>query len=119
MGGGYAENESRLSDNTMKWMTDFISKDLPAERRIDIDPRYMNLHPSAAGMMHDECMAGKIPWNRTVRPVDVEGDLHETVLERLAMPEVRNFVTYGPYRPASLENHPKAKQFFASASEAA
>lgn len=115
IGGGYPENESRLSDISMKWITDFISTTLPEESRIDIDPRYMNLHPSSAGMMHDECMSGNIPWDKTVRPVDVDGNLHESVMERLAMAEVRNFVTYGPYRPANLQDHPKAKAFFEAA----
>ena len=32
--------------------------------------------------------------------------------ERLALPAVRNFDTYGPYRPVNLKAHPEAKPFF-------
>ncbi len=28
------------------------------------------------------------------------------------MNKVRNFISYGPYRPAPLRNHLKAKQYF-------
>ena len=112
IGGGYPENESRLSDIALKWIVDFATRELPAGRCIDVDERWLNLHPSSAGMMHDECMAGKIPWGKTVRPVDPEGTLHESVLSRLRMTSVRNFITYGPYRPANLEHHPQASAFF-------
>ena len=115
VGGGYPENESRLSDIAFGWIVDFATRGLPEGTRVDVDPRYLNLHPSCAGMMHDECMAGKIPWNKTVRPVDPEGTLHESVLERLRLPAVRNFTSYGPYRPANLEQHPQARDFFVAA----
>ena len=113
IGGGYPENESRLSDISLAWMRDFITKELPVERRIAIDERYLNLHPSPEGMMHDECMAGKIPWDKKVRLVDPAGELHSTVLDRLRLKEVRNFQTYGAYRPANLVEHPAAQEFFA------
>ena len=116
VGGGYPENESRLSDVPLEWIVDFATKELPEGCRIDIDARYLNLHPSAAGMMHDECMSGKIPWDKKVRPVPAEGTLHPSVLERLKMPEVRNYLTYGPYRPANLEGHPQAQAFFKNSS---
>ncbi len=108
VGGGYPENESRLSDVALNWIVEFATKELPEDVRIDVDPRWLTLHPSCAGMMHDECMSGKISWDKTVRHVDPEGTLHESVLARLKMPSVRNFVTYGPYRPANLELHPQA-----------
>ena len=113
VGGGYPENESRLSDIALGWMVDCVTKELPTERRVFVDERYLNIHPSAEGMMHDECMAGRVPWNKKVRPVDPHGELHPTVLDRLGMREVRNYETYGPYRPANLEQHPKASEFFA------
>ena len=63
-------------------------------------------------VVHDECMAGTIPWNKTARPVDPERTLHESVLERLRLPAVRSFISYGPYRPANLEQHPQVRDFF-------
>lgn len=112
VGGGYPENESRLSDISLDWMVKFIAGELPEEARVDIDRRYLNLHPSPAGMMHDECMSGAIPWNKTVRLVPAEGQLHPSVLDRLRMGEVRNYLTFGPYRPANLKEHPQAQIFF-------
>jgi hypothetical protein len=47
------------------------------------------------------------------RKVDPEGELHETVIERLKMSSVRNFTGYGPYR-ASLSEQPKAAEFYPS-----
>lgn len=99
-------------------MTHFITQELPEHARVMVDQRRINLHPSFDGMMHDECMVGipglGIPWSKKVRPVDEKGDLHESVLKRLALPKVRNFDTYGPYRPANLRNHPKAKAYWES-----
>jgi hypothetical protein len=34
------------------------------------------------------------------------------------MQEVRNFLGYGPYRPAPLRNHEKAKKYFEDLSAA-
>lgn len=116
VGGSYPENESRLSDITLKWMVDFLTEAIPAEGRVIVDPHYMRLHPSSDGMMHDECMVGvggtSVRWSAAVRNVPDTANLHETVYERLRMDKVRNFTSYGPYRPAALRNHAKAKQFF-------
>ena len=116
IGGSYPENESRLSDITLKWMADFIEHELPAEGRVAVDRAILNCFPSAAGMMHDECMVGiggtPLRWNPKDRTVPINAVLHETVFERLRMDKVRNFTGFGPYRPASLQNHDKAKEFF-------
>ncbi|MFZ0609225.1 MAG: DUF2235 domain-containing protein [Xanthobacteraceae bacterium] len=115
IGGSYPENESRLSDITLMWMADFIEQ-LPAEGRVYIDRAVLKCSPSSAGMMHDECMVGiggtPLRWGQTLRTVPTQAVLHETVYERLRMEEVRNFIGYGPYRPASLQNHEKTKQFY-------
>jgi hypothetical protein len=116
IGGSYPENESRLSDITLKWMVDFISKEIPEPNRVIVDEGLLKLYPSSDGMMHDECMVGvggtSLNWDRAVRDVPDTAQLHETVYERLAMKSVRNYTSFGPYRPAALENHLKAKKFF-------
>ena len=117
VGGGYPENESRLSDISLKWMVDFITQKLPSGTQVIIDHRFLKLSPAADGMMHDECMVGgvggtRIPWSKTVRPVDSKGTLHPSVVERLEMTEVRNFETVGLYRPVSLKDHPVASKYF-------
>jgi hypothetical protein len=51
-----------------------------------------------------------MPTRHTDVPHDAQ--LHHTVIERLTMERVRNFTSYGPYRPAPLRNHRDAKPFF-------
>jgi hypothetical protein len=119
IGGSYPENESRLSDISLKWMANFVVEQLPEfETRILINRELLNLYPSCDGMMHDELMVGHGPghkihfWAAGDRKVDPGGELHESVLERLQLPRVRNFIGYGLYRPKSLAEHPRAKPFY-------
>lgn len=123
IGGSYPENESRLSDISLGWMVDCITKDLPEETRVLVDPHYLRLYPAFDGMMHDECMVGiggtPLRWYSGKRDVPPQAQLHPSVIERLKLEKVRNFTSYGPYRPATLRNHPKAKQFFADEAAAA
>jgi uncharacterized protein (DUF2235 family) len=116
VGGSYPENESRLSDITLKWMVNFITQELLEAGRVFVNADLLKLHPSSSGMMHDECMVGisgtALKWDRSVRDVPNTAKLHETVYERLDLPSVRNFTSYGPYRPAALQNHDKARKFY-------
>jgi uncharacterized protein (DUF2235 family) len=119
IGGSYPETESRLSDITLKWIVDFINKEIPDEgARVAINEDFLNLNPSYDGMMHDELMVGHGPahkihfWPAGERKVDPTGELHETVISRLGLTNVRNYVGYGPYRPKSLAGHRIAKQFY-------
>lgn len=119
VGGSYPENESRLSDIVLKWMVDFITTEIPdAAARVAINDDVLHLKPSCDGMMHDELMVGHGPdhnihfWPAGERKVDPTGELHETVINRLGLKSVRNYVGYGPYRPKSLAEHPKAKPFY-------
>lgn len=62
VGGSYPENESRLSDVALKWMVDFITKEIPdVAARIAINDNVLHLRPSYDGMMHDELMVGHGP----------------------------------------------------------
>ena len=119
IGGSYPENESRLSDIALKWMVDFISKEIPDEpARIIVDQELLHLYPACDGMMHDELMVGHGPahkvhfWVAGERKVDPGGELDQTVIDRMGLPGVRNFVGYGPYRPKSLSEHPAVRQFY-------
>jgi uncharacterized protein (DUF2235 family) len=116
LGGSYPETESRLSDISLQWMVDFITKELPEDGRVEIDRDFLTLFPSADGMMHDECMVGiggtPARWYPADRDVPIDARLHPTVYERLAMPSVRNYSSYGKYRPAPLRNHHEAKKCF-------
>jgi uncharacterized protein (DUF2235 family) len=119
IGGSYPENESRLSDITLKWMVDFISKEIPDEQaRIVVDQELLHLYPSCEGMIHDELMVGHGPahkvhfWVAGERKVDPGGELDSSVIDRMKLPEVRNYIGYGPYRPKSLAEHPAVRQFY-------
>jgi uncharacterized protein (DUF2235 family) len=116
IGGSYPETESRLSDVALQWMVDFITKELPEEARLDVDPSFIRLYPSADGMMHDECMVGiggtPARWYPADRDVPRDAILHPSVYERLELPSVRNYSSYGKYRPAPLRYHHKAKEYF-------
>jgi hypothetical protein len=116
VGGSYPENESRLSDITLKWMVNFITQEILEAGRVFVNADLLKLHPSSSGMMHDECMVGisgtALKWDRSVRDVPNTAKLHETVYERLDLPSVRNFTSYGPYRPVALQNHDKARKFY-------
>jgi uncharacterized protein (DUF2235 family) len=116
IGGSYPENESRLSDITLNWMVEFIAGKIPEPGRIIVDKDLLRLYPSANGMMHDECMVGiggtALHWSKAVRDVPDTAQLHETVYERLGMKSVRNYTSFGPYRPAALRNHLRAKAYF-------
>ncbi|MGY2986138.1 phospholipase effector Tle1 domain-containing protein [Bradyrhizobium sp. USDA 4508] len=116
VGGSYPENESRLSDVTLAWMVEFIAEKIPEPGRVLVDRNLLRLYPSADGMMHDECMVGMggtaLHWSKAPREVPDTAQLHDTVYERLAMKSVRNYTSFGPYRPVALRKHLEAKKYF-------
>ena len=112
IGGSYPENESRLSDITLKWMLDFITLALPSGRQIAYNPGMLCLFPSADGMMHDECQSSRVRFVKASRMVAAEATLHPTVIERMGFPHVREYSGYRPYRPEPLRDHPLTAAFF-------
>lgn len=112
IGGSYPENESRLSDISLKWMLDFITTDLPPNKCVAYNSDALRLYPSAAGMMHDETQSSKVRWLKAPRIVAAGGMLHPTVIERMMLDSVREYSGYRPYRPEPLRHHPQAAAFF-------
>jgi uncharacterized protein (DUF2235 family) len=112
IGGSYPENESRLSDISLKWILHFITNEVPEDKRITYNPDMLRLYPSFDGMMHDECQSSKVRWLKAPRIVVAEGTLHETVIERLKLDVAREYSGYKPYRPEPLRDHPRATAFF-------
>ena len=55
VGGGYSENELRLSDIALEWM---INAAIAVPHPIKIDRFVLHVHPDPTGMQHDECKAG-------------------------------------------------------------
>jgi uncharacterized protein (DUF2235 family) len=111
IGGGYPENESRLSDWSLAWMVDEARK-----VGLKVDDRVLTVHPSSDGMQHDEVKSGlgavtqltggRATWKRGERRIPgPETTLHPSVVERFACVEVLEYDVYQPYRPRTLRGH--------------
>lgn len=108
IGGGYPENESRLSDISLKWMIESASDSLGDEGLL-LDRTVLQPHPAADGMQHDETrslvfrLAGKSDRD----PVP-DATLHATVAERFNIEAgVLQYDVVAPYRPEALRGHHK------------
>jgi uncharacterized protein (DUF2235 family) len=128
IGGSYPENESRLSDIGLKWMSD-EARNLP--HPIFVDETYLKLSISSAGPQHDERKAtiASMPgwfrwlarrvvsekhlgWIEKVRDVPRDAPLHPSVLERFDQTSVLAYDETVPYRPEALRNHIKLKRYY-------
>ena len=106
IGGGYPENESRLSDISLQWMIEAASDRLGKERLL-LDRSVLQPNPAADGMQHDETrnllfrLAGKS--DRDPKP---EAVLHPSVIERFNIAGgVLQYDVVAPYRPEALRGH--------------
>lgn len=105
IGGGYPENESRLSDIALQWMVEAASKCL-GDQGLLVDASVLQLHGAADGMQHDETrtllfrLAGKSDRD----PVP-DAPLHPTVVTRFHLPGVLQYDVVAPYRPEALRDH--------------
>jgi hypothetical protein len=108
IGGSYPENESRLSDITLRWMVDAA-----AHAGMIHDPSVLRTYPDASGQQHDETKAGIFRFARKLsRKPPADAPLHPSVLERLAAPGVLQFDSTGPYRPECLRGHKDAAPYY-------
>lgn len=101
VGGGYASNESGLSDAALRWM---ISNLEPLGLRFRVPPQYAP-RADAGGIAHDPCAT--LPWKRLPkgpRLIPRNLRLHRSVLTRAAAAEVQAdpSVVHAPYRPSNL-----------------
>ena len=128
VGGSYSENESRLSDISLKWMLD-EARSLP--HPLLADDTYLRLAPSVDGMQHDERKMMVADWPRWVqkagrlvlgdkrfgwaegfRKIDPNAPLHPSVIERFDLKGVLHYDEVAPYRPELLRNHNKVKHLY-------
>jgi uncharacterized protein (DUF2235 family) len=107
IGGGYPENESRLSDVALQWMIDAATSDSLGDEALQLDRSVLQLKPAVDGMQHDETrnllfrLAGKS--DRDPLP---EATLHPIVIERFRHPGgVLQYDVVAPYRPEALRGH--------------
>lgn len=121
IGGSYAEDESRLSDISLKWMVEQVTG-LPHPLKVDWSR--LNLFPDPAGMQHSEVESmrdsyhGWVPkrlryiWSEQAREIHVEAPLHPSVHERFELAQVMHYGLHAPYRPGNLSTHSKLGKFY-------
>jgi uncharacterized protein (DUF2235 family) len=120
IGGGYAENESRLSDITLEWMI-HAAENLPDAiapngNGIKVDRSYLQLRSDARGPQHDErepgWLGGRLKWTKALRRIDPDAILHQSVYDRFEAEKVQHFYEMKPYRPENLATHQKLRQYY-------
>lgn len=121
IGGSYAEDESRLSDISLKWMVEQASS-LP--HPVIWDSSKLNLFPSAGGLQHSEVESLRdsygwwVPkifrhlWKEELRSVDEAAPLHPSVLERFSAADVLHYGVKVPYRPGNLHAHSEVARYY-------
>ncbi|AZZ37448.1 hypothetical protein CIK05_11805 [Bdellovibrio sp. qaytius] len=115
IGGSYSENESGLSNISLKWMADEM-KTLPHPPVFNAN--VFNVHPDPLAIQHDE-LKSSIIFRLTsffikkfVRLIDPEAMLHPSVELRILSDGVIHFAEKRLYRPDNLKLHKKVKHFF-------
>ncbi|MDN4985550.1 DUF2235 domain-containing protein [Bradyrhizobium sp. WYCCWR 13022] len=122
VGGGYPENESRLSDIALDWMTRWAAA---VPHGLKFDRNLLRVWPHPDGPQHDEVAAGfdSIPrwtgftWTEKHRDLPdggLHGIIHESVYRRFDAEAVRLDDGYGAYRPVSLSRHDDFARFWAA-----
>jgi uncharacterized protein (DUF2235 family) len=110
IGGSYHENESRLSDISLKWMLDGAQA-----VGLKYDPNLLRLYPDPTGPQHDETRSSVFKYaKKGVRHLGPDFPLHESVIERFAAGKVLHYDRYQDYRPENLNEHEKTQQFYSS-----
>jgi len=105
IGGGYAENESRLSDIALEWMVDAASVKLGAQGLL-LDRSVLRTNPDEGGMQHDETrsLAFRLAGKSDRDPVP-EATLHPSVARRFALNGVLQYDVVSLYRPEALRGN--------------
>ena len=108
VGGGYIENESRLSDIALKWMLAAASI-IP--NGIKHDDSVLRLHPDPAGGQHDEQKGSFLAFGlRDIK--NNKAVMHKSVYRRFAAGPVVLFDRLGAYRPKNMRDHVDFVQYF-------
>jgi Uncharacterized alpha/beta hydrolase domain (DUF2235) len=111
VGGSYEENESRLSDITLRWMLNAASA-IP--QPIKFDPDVLVTHPAPDGRRHDEVKTGfgiftrltGITWTEESRKLPSnDAPMHRSVYDRFDLPKAFEYDIWKPYRPETLREH--------------
>ncbi|WP_316168461.1 MULTISPECIES: DUF2235 domain-containing protein [unclassified Bradyrhizobium] len=123
IGGGYPENESRLSDIALDWMARWAAA---VPHGLKFDRSVLKRWPQPEGPQHDEVAAGfnAIPrWTGMTWPLkfrDLPGPgaiMHPSVYQRFDGENVRLNDCIGPYRPHTLKTHDDFKAFYSASAK--
>jgi hypothetical protein len=118
IGGGYPENESRLSDIALNWIFESAAS---VPNGIKLDTRVLAPWPHPEGMQHDEVKVGYGPlpsllgigWTKKERSVGVpDATMHRSVYRRFDQPSVKLYDRMGAYRPETLRTHVDFARFY-------
>lgn len=121
IGGGYPEDESRLSDIALEWM---VGEAASLPHPAIFDRSKLRIYPSAAGVQHCEVDAfidaypkwwprtWRKTWGAAPRFKASGAPYHSTVAERLALDTVLSCGLIGPYRPLALSKDPALAPLF-------
>jgi uncharacterized protein (DUF2235 family) len=108
VGGGYEENESRLSDNALAWMLAAASI-LP--NGLKHDETVLRLHLDPAGPQHNEQKGSWLALGSRTLP-STEAIMHKSVYRRFEAGAVVLFDEIGKYRPANMSAHVDFIQYY-------
>ncbi len=120
IGGSYPENDSRLSDIALDWMTRWAAA---VPDGLKFDRRVLKVWPHPDGLQHDEVAAGfasiprwtGITWaekHRELPDEGLHGIMHASVYRRFDSEAVRLTDGFGAYRPTSLRRHEDFARFW-------
>jgi type VI secretion system (T6SS) phospholipase Tle1-like effector len=118
IGGGYEENESRLSDGVLHWML-IAATAIPHSIKFDTD--VLLTYPVPIAKLHDEVKAGfglitkltGCTWMKAHRSLPSKAaTMHKSVYERFDAREALEYDIWKPYRPETLRNHVDFARFY-------
>jgi T6SS, Phospholipase effector Tle1-like, catalytic domain len=117
IGGGYSENESRLSDIALDWMLNWATV---VPNGLKYDQRVLKLSPYPEGMQHDEVRTGfglttrftGYTWPEQRRTMRSDAVVHRSVYRRFDLKAVQVYDVMIPYRPATLRTHKDFEAYY-------
>jgi hypothetical protein len=108
IGGGYEENDSRLSDNALAWMLAAASI-IPDGLKHDY--AILRLHPDPAGPQHNEQKYSWLAFGLRELP-STAAVMHQSVYRRYEADRVVLFDMIGDYRPINMNKHVDFVQYY-------
>jgi hypothetical protein len=114
IGGGYLENEARLSDVALRWM---VAAAAIIPSGLKHNESVLKLWPDASGPQHNEQAGSWLKAGLRILPADSKtgesrSPMHNSVYQRFGYDTVLVFDRMKSYRPVNLQTHVDFKQYF-------